>query len=101
VGYKKKNLGASMTDNIIINSIAPVLFTYGNYYNENNYKERALKWLEETAAESNAITKGFEKMGIENKSAFDSQALIELKNQYCNEKRCLDCGVGNAILKNS
>ncbi len=50
-------------------------------------------------AESNSITKGFQQLGIENKNAFDSQALIELKNEYCNKKRCLDCGVGNAILK--
>lgn len=98
--FKKKNLGAAMIDNIIINTVAPVLFAYGNYHDENNYKQKALKWLEQTAAESNSITKGFQKLGIENKNAFDSQALIELKNEYCNTKRCLECGVGNAILKN-
>jgi hypothetical protein len=97
--FKKKKLGASMIDNIIINTIAPVLFAYGNYHNENKYKEKALRWLEETAAEKNAITKGFQQLKIENKTAFDSQALIELKNEYCSKKRCLECGVGNAILK--
>ena len=49
--------------------------------------------------ESNSITKDFQKLGIENKNTFDSQALIELKNEYCSKKRCLDCGVGNAVLK--
>ncbi len=97
--FKKKTLGAAMIDNLIINTVAPVLFAYGNYYDENNYKEKALKWLEQTTAESNSITKGFRQLGIENKNAFDSQALIELKNEYCGKKRCLDCGVGNAILK--
>lgn len=97
--FKKKNLGAAMIDNIIINTICPVLFAYGNYHNDQKYKDKALKWLEETAAEKNIITKGFQQLQIENKSAFDSQALIELKNEYCNKKRCLDCGVGNAILK--
>ncbi|HWC52135.1 MAG TPA: DUF2851 family protein [Chitinophagaceae bacterium] len=97
--FKKKKLGDAMIDNIIINTICPVLFAYGNYHDENKYKEKALKWLEETAAESNSITKGFLQLGIENKNAFDSQALIELKNEYCNKKRCLDCAVGNAILK--
>jgi len=96
---KKKKLGTTMIDNIIINTIAPVLFAYGNYQDENIYKEKALKWLEKTVAESNSITKGFQQLGIENKTAFDSQALIELKNEYCNKKMCLDCGVGNAILK--
>jgi hypothetical protein len=97
--FKKKTLGAAMIDNIIINTVAPVLFAYGNYHDENNYKEKVLKWLEKTAAESNSITKGFQKLGIENKNAFDSQALIELKNEYCGKKRCLDCGIGNSILK--
>lgn len=98
--FRKKKLGAAMIDNIIINTVCPVLFAYGNYHDENNYKEKALKWLDETAAEKNSITKGFQKLNIENSTAFDSQALIELKNEYCNKKRCLDCGVGNAILKN-
>ncbi|MEO7983853.1 MAG: DUF2851 family protein, partial [Bacteroidota bacterium] len=97
--FKEKKLGTEMTDNIIINTIAPVLFAYGHYHNENKYKEKALRWLENTAAESNSITKGFQGIGLENKTAFDSQALIELKNEYCCKKRCLDCGVGNALLK--
>lgn len=97
--FKKKNLGSTMIDNIIINTIAPVLFAYGIYHDENKYKDKALKWVETTAPESNSITKGFYQLGIENKNAFDSQALIELKNEYCNKKKCLDCAVGNAILK--
>jgi len=97
--FKKKKLGAAIIDNIIINTIAPVLFAYGSYHDEQKYKDKTLKWLEQTAAESNSITKGFQQLDIENKNAFDSQALIELKNEYCNKKRCLDCGVGNAILK--
>jgi Protein of unknown function (DUF2851) len=97
--FKKKKLGTAMIDNIIINTVCPVLFAYGNYHNENKYKDKALQWLEETAGENNLITKGFQQLNIENRNAFDSQALIELKNEYCNKKRCLDCGVGNAILK--
>jgi Protein of unknown function (DUF2851) len=97
--FKKKNIGAPMIDNIIINTVCPVLFAYGNYHGEQKYKDKALKWLEETSAEANSITKGFQKLAIENKNAFDSQALIELKNEYCIKKRCLDCSVGNAILK--
>lgn len=99
--FKKKKLGETMIGNIIINTICPVLFAYGNYHNEQKYRDKALKWLEQTDAESNHITKGFGDLGIKNKNAFDSQALIELKNEYCNKKRCLECGVGNAILKSS
>jgi len=88
-----------MTDNIIINTIVPMLFAFGNYHHEEGYKQKALSWLEETPAENNSITKGFLQLGIENKNAFDSQALLELKKEYCDRKRCLDCSVGNSILK--
>lgn len=97
--FRKKKLGASMTNNIVINTIAPMLFAYGHYHNEQKYKQTALRWLEETSAESNSITRGFRHLNIENRNAFDSQALIELKNEYCDLKRCLDCALGNAILK--
>jgi hypothetical protein len=51
--------------------------------------------------EMNAITNGYTELGIVNKSAFDSQALLELKGHYCDAKKCLDCSVGNALLKRS
>ena len=97
--FKKKKIGETMIDNIIINTVAPVLFAYGNYLNENKYKDKALQCLEEIGAEKNLITKGFQQLHIENKNAWDSQALIELKNEYCIKKRCLECSVGNSILK--
>ncbi|HZI54152.1 MAG TPA: DUF2851 family protein [Chitinophagaceae bacterium] len=98
--YKKKKVGVSMVDNIIINTVAPLLFTFGSYHNENGYKDRAIQCLEEIQAEKNPITKGFKELNIEIKNARDSQALIELKNEYCNKKRCLECGIGNAVLRN-
>lgn len=97
--FRKKKPGAAMIDNIIINTVCPLLFAYGHYHDEQRYKEKAISWLEKTAAENNSITKGFRQLGIENKNARDSQALIELKNEYCSKKRCLDCAAGNAILK--
>ena len=97
--FKKKNLGTQMIDNILINTVIPVLFAYGQYHKENSYKDKALQWLLEINAEKNNITNGFVALGIENKNAFDSQSLIQLKNDYCNKKRCLDCAVGNALLK--
>ena len=97
--YKKKNLGASMIDLIIINTIVPVLFAYGLYHKEEKFKIKAIQWLEETRAEKNAILSGFTNLSIKNKSAYDSQALIELKNEYCNKKRCLECSVGISLLK--
>ena len=97
--FKKKNLGQAMGDNILVNTICTMLFAYGHFHKEQKYKDRALQWLEEITAESNAVTKGFQQVGLQNTNARDSQALIKLKNEYCSKKRCLDCAIGNVLLK--
>lgn len=97
--FKKKTIGQDMIDNVIINTIVPVLFAYGLHHKEEKYKNRAILWLEALTAEVNSITKGFTSLKLSNKSAYDSQAFIELKTQYCDHKRCLQCSIGNALLK--
>jgi len=97
--FKKKTVGAQMIQNICINTVIPVLYAYGYLNNKENYKTKALEWMEQLAAEKNSITKGFEQLHVENKSAYDSQALIQLKNEYCNYKQCLLCAVGNQVLR--
>jgi hypothetical protein len=88
-----------MISNIIINTAAPMVFAYGLHHKNEDYKTKALRWLDEVPAETNVITTGFKNLTITIKSAFDSQSLIELKTQYCEGKRCLQCAVGNSILK--
>ena len=97
--FKIKRLGKQMINNIFINTVVPIVFCYGLHHNEELYKEKAIKWLEEISPEINSITKGFEIIGYPNKNAFDSQALIQLKNHYCDNKLCLECAIGNSILK--
>lgn len=99
LGYKPKNLGHAMTDNIIINTIVPVLFAYGLAHNAQQWKELAILHLSQLSAEQNNITKAWKQLGIPNDNALDSQALLELKNNYCNQKLCLQCAVGNKLLK--
>lgn len=99
--YKPKKLGDQMIDNIIINTVVPLLFSYGHLHKEEEFTERALQWLRELASEKNTITFGFSQLAIANQNAFDSQALKELKTSYCDKRRCLDCAVGNALLKKS
>ena len=98
--FKKKSLGKQMIQNIIVNTVLPVLYAYGWYNNAEAYKDKALLWASQLLPEKNNITEGFKALGVSNKSAYDSQALIQLKNNYCNQKRCLQCAVGNSILKN-
>ena len=97
--FSTKTLGKSFIQHIIINTIAPVLFCYAVNKNEDIYKEKALNFLMEAEPEENNITRQWKAYGITNKNAFDSQALIHLKNNYCNNKLCLDCAVGVKLLK--
>ena len=98
--FKKKALGSSMIDSIIINTIVPSLFAYGLYHKSEPHKAKVLRWLEQISTENNSILSGFALLSVKSNSAYDSQALIELRNEYCTKKRCLECSVGNAILKN-
>ena len=88
-----------MTGSILINVVIPVIFAYGTYHNEEEYKHKALKWMGEISPEKNTITKGFEALGVSNKNALDSQALIHLKKEYCSKRRCLDCSIGNKLMR--
>ena len=97
--YKEKKIGEDMFNNIIINTIAPVLFAYGQHYHLIQFRNKAIEWLLQSLPEKNVVTRNWESIGIPNKNAWDSQALIELKKQYCDAKRCLECAVGNQLLK--
>jgi len=97
--YRTKKLGKQMADSILINTVVPILFAWGYYHQKQEYKDKALGWLDRIAAESNSISKGFAELGLPAKSAFDSQAYIRLKKDYCDARRCLDCVVGNRLLR--
>ena len=95
---KPKRLGRQMVGNIIINTLVPAVFTYGSLNNEPVFIEKAMQWLRDTPAENNSFISGYSILGIQNRQAFDSQSLMELKARYCLPKRCLDCGVGASLL---
>ncbi len=96
--FKPKKIGAGMIESIIINTIIPILFTYAHFHGEEALKAKMLRWLMHLPSESNTVMDGFRMLEVEMITAFDSQAMLELKNQYCNHRRCLDCAVGDMIL---
>lgn len=98
-GYKPKKLGEQMIYNIIINTIVPLLFAYGMIKKEDAYKEKAIEWLTHIPAEKNSIITHWKKYGVPCKNAMLSQGLVELKNSYCQEKRCLQCAIGYQVLR--
>jgi hypothetical protein len=92
-------LGKSTIHLLIINTIAPFLFLYGQQRGDEKYKEMGLRLLEEMASEKNAVIGRWNSMDILSKNAFDSQALLQLYNEYCSRKRCLECAVGNKLIR--
>jgi hypothetical protein len=96
-----KSLGTTTIRLIIINSIIPVLFAYGITTGNDEIKERALSLLEQLPAELNAIIRKWSALKHTPENALESQALIELKNNYCDKKQCLKCHVGTYLLKNA
>lgn len=96
-----RRLGESAIYNIIINTVVPFMFVYGNYNSKNHLKDNALEWLDNIPPESNSIISGWKRLGVEPRSAFDTQALIQLKNRYCTLRKCLQCHVGNKLIRNA
>jgi len=95
---KSKKLGRSSVNSIIVNTVVPFLFCYADSKNIQLLKDKALYILEHIPAEQNSVVKGWEALGVKSTSAFDTQALLQLKKKYCDEKKCLRCRIGHKVL---
>ena len=95
---KKKKLSKSFIDLIIINTIIPLQFAYAKSQGK-EISEDLIQLLNEVAPEKNAIMDKFSSFGIKSKSAFETQSLLQLKNEYCIKSRCLECAIGMELLK--
>ena len=93
-----KRLGDTSLDIILINTVAPMLFAYGKMKDQEKYCDRAMTILEYIKPERNSIVNAFKSAGVEVKNAFDSQALIQLRKEYCDKRKCLYCNIGYRIL---
>lgn len=93
-----KAIGKSTIENILINTVVPVVFAYGLFINQQSYKDKALQWLQDISKEKNSIISHWKTAGIAAQNAMETQALIELKQHYCDEKKCLDCHIGMKII---
>jgi hypothetical protein len=95
----QKRTGKLMIDSLIVNVVVPMLFVYASSKQDEELKNKAVRFLEELKAEKNTIMLNFEKLGVKSRNAMQSQALIELKSNYCSHKKCLHCSIGNYLLK--
>lgn len=94
-----KKIGKNFIQLQLINVIIPLIFLYGKHKQLTKYQEKALDLLESLAPEKNTIIKTWEAHSIKADSAYQSQALLQLKKHYCDQKKCLDCSIGCAILR--
>ncbi len=97
---KKKKLSKSFVDLIIINTIIPLQFAYAKSQGK-EISEELIQLLDDVGPEKNVITDKFGSFGLKSKNAFESQSLLQLKNEYCNKSRCLECAIGMELLKES
>lgn len=97
---KSKYLGDSSLDIVLINTVIPILFIYGKSINNEEFCERALSFLEQIKPEKNSITKQFSKLKMPLTNAADSQAMIQLRREYCELRKCLFCRIGHQVLVN-
>jgi len=96
---KVKRMGDRSFDLILINTLVPFLFVYANHQKDEELRERALNFLSQTKAEQNSIIKRFRETGISANNAGQSQALLTLKEDYCKYMKCLDCAIGNHLIR--
>ena len=95
---KTKKVTGSFVDLLLINTIIPLKFNYFKSLNR-NVDEEFLDFLKNIKPEKNSIVSKFSELNIKANNAFDSQVLLELKNNYCTKKRCLQCAIGNRLIK--
>lgn len=98
---KTEGLSTSSINLIIINTLVPVLCAYAQKRGEEVFQDRAISFLESLKAEDNYILRQWRNCGLKVDSAADSQALIQLKRQYCDRTDCLRCRFGYEYLKAS
>ena len=90
---KKKKLGTTAVDVLIINAIIPVLFSYGIYHDDQDLKNRSLGFMTVMEPEDNIVIRKFEELGVYARNAQQTQALLHLYSNYCKKRNCLKCRV--------
>ena len=95
----EKHLGQGAADVLVINAVVPLLFCYGQFHKSPSHCEKALRFLEDTEAEDNSVVRRFATLGVKAENAMQTQALLHLYSHYCRRKRCLECRIGNTLIR--
>jgi len=96
---KHKTLGQSSVDLLLINLVAPILLAYGRRRSDTDMTEKPIDMLMQLKGEVNSVISKWAGLGMDVSNAANTQALLELKTKYCDAKKCLNCSIGNDLLK--
>lgn len=94
-----KYLGKDSIQNILINTVAPMQYLYAKLQGKTTLIENSIQLLQGIKAEKNNILNEWNNIGIKPKDAAQSQGLLQLFNQYCKHKKCLECSIGNRLIR--
>ena len=95
---KKKKIGQATKKILLINAFIPLMFSYGQILQKEALKEKAVDLMYKVKSESNNIITRWKELGLKAHCAAESQALIELKTEYCSQFKCLDCQIGQQLV---
>jgi hypothetical protein len=98
-GRNEKRTGQDTLDLILINTVIPFIYCFGLVHGNGESAESAFKTLSSLAPENNSIIRNFNYFGMELSNAMQTQGALELKKHWCDQRRCLDCGIGQELLK--
>lgn len=95
----RMTIGTQTINLLLINTAAPLLYAYGSLRNDTRLTDKAAFILENLPPENNAVVRGWSVAGIKAATAADSQALLQLRKEYCDTRKCLYCRFGNRLLR--
>ena len=96
--HSSKKLTKSFVDLLIINTILPLKFCYAKFIGS-EIDESIIRLINSVKGEENNIIGNFTALGLKIGSALDTQALLQKYNNYCTKNKCLQCVVGNYLIK--
>ena len=92
-------LSKAFINRIIINAVVPIIFLYGKMMGDECLVDQSIELLESIQSENNRIIEQWKSLGFSSKNALESQALIHLKTEYCDHKKCMECKIGHKLIR--
>jgi len=98
IPHKAGAIGKTTIAILAINAVIPSMFIYGRNTGKEEIAEKALELLRSLKPENNSIIKKWLSIGVSPVDAYESQALLQLRKEYCDQRRCVNCAIGHRLM---